>query len=292
MIIGISGKKQSGKDTVANIIQYIIHQYTVHGQLFETFDEFTALKYDEDAFEWKKKQFAGKLKEIVCLLIGCTMKQLEDNNFKEKELGEEWWYYKDEKFPLNLLPYTKEYTKENEMYKYGFNLIKLTPRLLLQLLGTDCGRNIIHPNIWVNATMADYKTLSKQIQKKVEGRRVYEGFKPTSKYKVPDSSNIPKEHHGKILNSRYFTWYEENEGDTYPDWLITDVRFPNELKAIEDRDGVVIRVNRNWAGKVSDNHPSETALDTHQFKYTINNDGNMIELIEMVQNILIQLKII
>jgi hypothetical protein len=33
----------------------------------------------------------------------------------------------------------------------------LTPRRMLQLLGTDCGRNIIHPNIWVNATMVDYK---------------------------------------------------------------------------------------------------------------------------------------
>ena len=37
-----------------------------------------------------------------------------------------------------------------------WNLVKLTPRKLLQLLGTDCGRDIIHPNIWVNALFADY----------------------------------------------------------------------------------------------------------------------------------------
>jgi hypothetical protein len=33
----------------------------------------------------------------------------------------------------------------------------MTPRLLLQLIGTECGRDIIHPNIWVNSTFADWK---------------------------------------------------------------------------------------------------------------------------------------
>jgi hypothetical protein len=26
----------------------------------------------------------------------------------------------------------------------------------MQLIGTDCGRDIIHPNIWLNATMEKY----------------------------------------------------------------------------------------------------------------------------------------
>ena len=30
----------------------------------------------------------------------------------------------------------------------------------------------------------------------------------------------------------------------YPNWIITDCRFPNEAKAIKDRDGISIRVNR------------------------------------------------
>ena len=37
--------------------------------------------------------------------------------------------------------------------------LKFTPRLLLQLLGTDAGRNIVHPNIWVNALMSDYRQI-------------------------------------------------------------------------------------------------------------------------------------
>ena len=40
------------------------------------------------------KKFADKLKDIACLLIGCTREQLEDREFKEKELGEEWVAYK------------------------------------------------------------------------------------------------------------------------------------------------------------------------------------------------------
>ena len=27
----------------------------------------------------------------------------------------------------------------------------------MQLLGTDCGRKIIHPNVWINSTLASYK---------------------------------------------------------------------------------------------------------------------------------------
>jgi hypothetical protein len=34
--------------------------------------------------------------------------------------------------------------------------VKLTPRLILQLLGTEGGRKIIHPDIWVNALFSDY----------------------------------------------------------------------------------------------------------------------------------------
>lgn len=32
--------------------------------------------------EYKIKKFADKLKDIVCILIGCTREQLEDSKFK------------------------------------------------------------------------------------------------------------------------------------------------------------------------------------------------------------------
>ena len=44
-------------------------------------------------------------------------------------------------------------------HKFDDNNHYLEPdyvRELLQILGTDCGRNIIHPNCWVNALFSNY----------------------------------------------------------------------------------------------------------------------------------------
>lgn len=71
----------------------------------------------------------------------------------------------------------------------------------------------------------------------------------------------------------------------YPSWIITDMRFPNEMEAIEERGGITIRVNRPGADVGT--HPSETALDDAEFHYTINNHGTLEELIEGVKKILL-----
>lgn len=139
-LISVSGKKGSGKNLVATII--------------------TDLTYDQA--HWEVKSFADKLKYITCSLIGCTREQLEDREFKEKELEEEWWYVKLD----NKLISIQEYIDYIKGTTYSFNekdIIKLTPRKLLQLLGTECGRQIIHPNIWINALFADYNASSKWI---------------------------------------------------------------------------------------------------------------------------------
>jgi len=190
----------------------------------------------------KIKKFADKLKDIACLLIGCTRADLEDREFKEKELGEEW--------------------------------DGLTPRKLLQLLGTEAGRHIIHPNIWVNALFADYVC------------------DDCGQQECPTD----EEDTGQMIHY------------SFPDWIVTDVRFPNEAQAIKDRGGIVIRVNRlteeqkiaslkaranrpNNAIKLAlkNEHPSETALDDYDgFDYVIENNGSIEELVEKVK----QLKLI
>jgi hypothetical protein len=152
---------------------------------------------DDNAEDYQIKKFATKLKEIAALLIGCDVSDFEDREFKEKELGEEW--------------------------------NGLTPRKILQLLGTEAGREIIHPNIWVNALFADF-----------------------------EDSN----------------------------WIITDVRFPNEAQAIKDRGGIVIRVERpGGESHCGGAHASETALDTYNFDYVIDNEGNIDELIDKVKQL-------
>jgi len=182
-LIGISGKIGSGKDTVGSILQ------------------------DYSDSDYQIKKFAGKLKEIAALLIGCNVSDFEDREFKEAKLGEEW----DD----------------------------LTPRKLLQLLGTEAGRQIIHPNIWVNALFADY------------GERIF-----------------------------------NDGGWEYPNWIITDVRFPNEAQAIRDRGGIMIRIERpGCESHCGGQHASETALDTYDFDYVIDNEGNIDELIEKIKQL-------
>lgn len=66
--------------------------------------------------------------------------------------------------------------------------------------------------------------------------------------------------------------------------VITDCRFPNEVKYIQSLGGIVVRLRRDnidpatLAGR-DHNHISETALDTFtEFDYTIDNNGTIEEL--------------
>lgn len=253
-LISISGKINSGKDTIGNIIQILtaMPHLTTEGVL-------SFLKRDINS-PYKIKKFADKLKDIVCILLGCTREQLEDREFKEKELGEEWWYYKalHPSDKGKLVQYQGNLSKATSQH---WTLIKLTPRLLLQLLGTECGRQILHPNIWVNSLFADYKD-----------------YRP-----VKTIESLKK--------------FELGENKEYPKWCITDMRFPNEMKAVEQRNGITIRVERDLVertGKViqTSEHESETSLDNAKFSYTIENNGTLEELIEKVKEILITEKII
>ena len=81
---------------------------------------------------------------------------------------------------------------------------------------------------------------------------------------------------------------------SHPNWIITDMRFPNEMEAVELREGLTIRVVRNNGTRAIDINPhaSETALDNAKFDYTIENDGTLDELVEKVRAILIREKII
>lgn len=74
-------------------------------------------------------------------------------------------------------------------------------------------------------------------------------------------------------------------------WVVTDVRFPNEAEAIRERGGILIRLNRN-IGSTS-THPSETALDNYgHFDYILDNNGTLEELEARVKSILQERNII
>ena len=274
-IIGISGKINCGKDLVGKIIQYLTttNEYVLKNK--PTFEDWMN-NYSHHS-NWEIKKFADSLKDIICILIGCTREQLEDREFKEKELGEEWWiktitYIDGEKHTLmNPTSYEELDIKSKYPISCNIEIVKPTPRMLLQQIGTDLFRNQLHPNTWVNATMADYKI----------------------KYFISDVDELGCE---ETATTKEFP--------VYPNWIITDVRFPNEAYAIKDREGIIIRIERNdyifdENGKriiptkeyinINDKqHESETALDNYKFDYVINNNGTISNLVDKIKEILIK----
>lgn len=152
-IIGISGKAGSGKDVIAEMLK--LCEFAEQKRLNtlskpQTDEEMSfLLRMIKSSLVHNVEviRFADKVKDIVCSLIGCTRTQLEDRQFKETPLGEEWWYYK---LPDgSLISYLD---KNQPDFIKNYLLVKPSPRLFLQQIGTECGRNIIHPNVWINAT--------------------------------------------------------------------------------------------------------------------------------------------
>lgn len=258
-IISISGRIGSGKDTVGKIIQ-IIEQSPHYTD--ETVVKMLDREILSPGFEIKK--FATILKKIIAIMIGCTVEDLEDQEFKNTELGPEWWYYTRSFYgdvAQNLIPYTQDfYHKDLDK----MTLVKLTPRTFLQLMGTECGRQILHPNIWVNSLMNQYLPVG------VYTDVIEEGIKYLGSMK--SDSHLP-------------------EGITpiYPKWLITDTRLPNELEAILEKRGHTIKVYRvsdpsdkNFSTPL---HISETALDEATFQYSITNDSDLLNLVKVTREV-------
>lgn len=81
--------------------------------------------------------------------------------------------------------------------------------------------------------------------------------------------------------------YDEDQSD----WIITDTRFPNEAKAIKEKGGVLIRIERPGVKPIN-NHPSETSLDNWDFDYKIANVSDLFALKQSVSNILKHLNIL
>ena len=152
MIISLSGKIESGKDTVAEEI----------------------MRYS-DKSPFVVRKWADAMKDAVCIWLGVSREKLEDRHFKNNPLGPEWQMWSvvnktkhpdDEDYIVNVYPMKQRCIQEcNRLNTGGYRGTAgafiarpsfMTPRKLLQLLGTEFGRNMIHPNMWVNCLLQDY----------------------------------------------------------------------------------------------------------------------------------------
>lgn len=144
-----------------------------------------------DYHDFKKISFADKVKDGASAIFGWDRALLEGDTDRSR-----LWREKQDDF----------WTNETG--------IEITPRLVLQLLGTDCMRNGFYDGIWVS---------------------------------------LVKKH--MIENPHY-------------NYVIPDVRFPNEMKMIRELGGEVWQVRRGelpdwWATAKSVNQNWETVSESH-----------------------------
>ena len=68
----------------------------------------------------------------------------------------------------------------------------------------------------------------------------------------------------------------------WSNYIIADVRYPNEIKAIKERNGILLRIDRKGAG--AGNHSSETALDDYkEWDVHIENNNSIEDLFEAMR---------
>lgn len=87
--------------------------------------------------------------------------------------------------------------------------------------------------------------------------------------------------HEDIWVNALFADYKKNF--FVDNWIIPDLRYPNEKNRIEKLAGVTIRINRPGIEELD--HKSEKALDDAKFSYVITNDGSLEDLFEQVKAI-------
>ena len=124
MIVGITGYAGSGKDTLAQAMQYVTSRYPIPEHITELFG---ILKISHmTGSPWVIKKFADGVRDVASILaprIG-----LDTQEEKRRSMPPEW--------NINGLP--------------------ITVRDFLQKVGTDALRDGLHPDVWVNYLMSKY----------------------------------------------------------------------------------------------------------------------------------------
>lgn len=305
MIIGISGKIGHGKDTVASLILYHIHKEKIEtGEIPLSVATRENFLHNPNIYKsylgWEVHRFAGKLKEIVALLTGIPVHDLGLQEVKDKELPECWhktvYHVKWGEITLISTHYKETAEVEKDFYSAIFpnlsiqeEFVKPTVRYLLQNIGAEAMRDVIHTNVWCNALFTSYLPRSKGSAP--EMLPLEERVNHNMLYYHGHCKNCQSPFYGYKLQPFCYDCIKDESFQIYPNWVIPDLRFPNEYEGIKQRNGLLLRVERDQSEAIS-YHPSETSLDNHEFDYVIKNNGTLDELSEKVKEILIKEKII
>jgi hypothetical protein len=147
MIIAFAGASGSGKSTASKICQLLDVYKNTNGR----FSKYTDIQFVEGVLtgkfkdemldltalsNWRIKTFANKIKQIVSIIFGCTVEQLEDEEFKRSHLPPIW----------------QDDLENLKTYRYA-----------LQYIGTNLFVERFDSNIWIKSLFNDYKTDNKWI---------------------------------------------------------------------------------------------------------------------------------
>lgn len=298
-IISISGKIFSGKDTVGRIVQYLTWQKN-SGNLtmsYHEWDKAVPNPCPKGEYQvWEIKKFAGKLKQICSLLTGIPVEDFEKSSVKDSLLPEEWFKYGidgDHDFTPDDYGYVYTYEDAIELaYDLGEDIkfiqkYRMTVRDLLQQVGTNALRHVVHPNIWLNALFSDYK-----VKNYVPNKTYSELDLPNwiiTDCRFPNEADISLQKDAVLIRVNRISEPQEDSR------MCTECGAGFSLQLMDDNNGLSPCCKNHEHVSVlvkPSTHSSETALDNYKFEHIIDNNGTINELVEKVKEILIKTKVL
>jgi len=164
-IIGISGKKQSGKDTLANFIKSYLYAKDHRETIFRQNEEgkisweknpnildISTHKMDSINTSWniaRVYSFADTLKEFCINVLGLSKEQVYGTDKEKNTFTKYLW----NNFPLSV----RFRYRIKGLFTSFFRTGHMTARELMQVIGTDVGRRMFCESIWVDATISRIK---------------------------------------------------------------------------------------------------------------------------------------
>jgi hypothetical protein len=182
-------------------------------------------------YQFKGDSFAAPLKDAVSVIFGWDREMLEGQSSESRVIREQPDEYWSE-------------VLDREM----------TPRLALQLFGTECIRNVFHPNVWSASLIKRYKTWDRNVV--------------VTDCRFKNEIAAIRKIGGKVIRVK-----RGPEPDWY-DYYINLVKSYN-VQEIE-------RLRKT--GELP--HVSETDWIGTDFDYVINNDGTLDDLYNEIDNIM------
>lgn len=260
-VIGVSGYANSGKDTVAD---YLVQE---HG--FVKISLADPLKrFGYKVFQFNTNQLWGP----------SAARDAKDNRFDQEghwDEAEANLKKHGEQFVTDVLG-----TDDAEAVSAGYGQLvhwffslrethfgKLSPRIMLQTLGTEWGRECLSNDIWIDCLL---RTVSKLLH--CDGNTFRWRYDPLEGCSDVTATN-------KFLRQ---------EGRQVPGVVVSDVRFENEFKRIREVGGAVVRVVRPSTDGAAttlgvENHASETHnYSFDDFNLILNNDKTLTHLYDSV----------